>query len=279
MDWYALKINIVFAIMILCFVPATAHSQLVQKTYISPFQLGTGGITAIQDDQLSLSSNLSVAGVNAAQGANISVGVLNKQFLPELKTLYIGVYWPGKSANDHFRLSIGRFGFSAFNIKAFEFAYARKLNDFLCISANFGASLLGIEQYGSKIGIGLSLGLSGQMNSQTSFGVLLLLPSKENNEQDIYSHAEFTIALRRKLSYRVQLYSSINKSYIHSLNFSSGVNYKIQKNLSLQCGFSTGTSSISFGIETRKKAYIIQLGWSFAFIAGNKLSIAVSHPL
>lgn len=283
MIWLKLKIKkkrqIAFEIIVICFISSIASAQGLYRTYTSPSQLALGNIKAIGDDPYSLSANLSLSGLSEAQSANFSVGILNSQFLAELKTLYIGAYLPGKNSRDHFRFSIGRFGFSAFNIKILDLAYAREINDKICISANFAHSFLSIDQYGSRMGISLGIGLSAQLNRQTSLGILMNLPKLKNEEIDIYSSPEITLALRHRLSDIVQLYSGFDKSYVNSFNLSSGICYKIQDSVDLLIGFSTEASSISFGVRIHNDQYLLQLGSSFAFVTGTQLSLSISHHL
>jgi len=283
MLWLKIKVqknkHIAIGIIVLSLFCSLATAQGLYRTFISPSQLAMGGNNAFGEDSYSLSANLSVAGVNESQNANFSAGILNSQFLPELKTVYFGAYIPGKSSRDHFRLSIGRFGFSEFNIKILDLAYAREINENICISVNFASSFLKIDQHGSRMGIGLSLGFSGQVSSQTSFGVVMNLPTRKNNNVDIYSSPEIAIALRHKLSAIVQIYSGINKSYVTAFNFSGGIHYKIKDSIAILCGFSTDASSISFGVKIHKGKYQIQMGSSFAFISGAQVSVAISHPI
>ncbi|RMG76825.1 MAG: hypothetical protein D6707_11925 [Bacteroidetes bacterium] len=234
------------------------------------------------------------SGAKSAGMANASLGntdlwaVFNNQAgLADLKSMQAGLFYesrflmpdlgvkgggfalPTKSGT--FGLSVGSFGYSAYNENRYGIAYARKLSPNINVGIQINYLSLNIaENYGQRSLFTGEIGFQAKLSEKLGIAAHVFNPVRSKVAD--YNQENAATILKLGMNYRfsdkVFFAAEGEKELDHPINVKTGLEYHITDPLYLRAGINTNPFVSSFGFGLEIKNFMVDIAASYHSVLG-----------
>ena len=208
--------------------------------------LSLGGISSTLDNADAILNNFS--GITSSSNLMVIASSERRFELEELTSATFGVSLPVAKIG-YLGLVVSTYGFEEYTERKMSFGYARKLSQYISISANFDFNTVSINQFGTKQFISFGLGISGRFSNDFRYGVYIFNPEKieiaESNEVPGF----IKVGINKEFSKTLSLYSEVHKPIDEDINFLLGVDYQLIDDFSVRVGYNTNPGGFGFGLS------------------------------
>lgn len=180
------------------------------------------------------------------QGLEGEILVQDRFRLKELRELAIGLATP--MLGGYGGLSIRQTGFEAYREQLFQAAFARNLGQGFDLGIRVDAGVLSIAEYGSRLMINAGAGLSAALSPQLYSGVFINHPFRQNALVEEFMPPVLGLGIRYAPAPQFMLLADAVKYLEQPLSLHAGIDYQINKALSLRSGASLAPARFSLGL-------------------------------
>ena len=237
-----------FLVIVTCFLMSITFSFSQKGLSAEQGALSTslGGMKVVLPGSDAVLNNFSL--ITDQTDLGIILSSSRRFSINELSTVALGVHLPA-SEFGHFGLELYSFGFDAYSERHVSLKYARKLMTNFSVSTSFGLQSVQVEGNGSARKLAFSFGMSGKLNENLSWGVLVSNPEKQSLNENTDFVTSLAFGIGYEVSNKVSFYSEVEKQLEEDLTFKVGLDYGIFKNFNLRFGYNTVPGQINLGFS------------------------------
>ncbi len=155
------------------------------------------------------------------------------------------------SSSGAFAVSLGYFGFSAYNEQTVGIAYARNLLDRLSIGVQVFAFSVRIPDYGNRIRPAFEIGLYSPVTDELKLGLRVRNPMQIELIEGENLASSVGFGLQYAPNPSLGILAEVEKDIRAELRFRGGMEYSLGEDLQLRLGIATAPTLISFGTGYR----------------------------
>jgi len=237
-----------FLVIVTCFLISSniSFGQKGLSAEQGALSTSLGGIKAVLSGSDAVLNNFSLITDQTDLGIILSS---SRRFnISELSTVALGVHLP-VSKFGHFGVELYSFGFDAYSEQLVSLKYARKLMKNFSVSTSFGLQSVQVEGSGSAHKLAFSLGMSGNLYDNLSWGVFVSNPERQSLNENTDLVTSLAFGLSYEVSEKVSFYSEVEKQLEEDIAFRTGLDYSIFRNFNLRFGYNTLPGQINLGFS------------------------------
>ena len=206
-----------------------------------------GGVGVLFQDIHAAWSN--PAGLAYLEGTSVALFGEQRFALSELRQVSaVGAMNFGNSA---LGLSVGYFGFEAYNESRIGLLYGRKLAKNLSLGAQLYTLGTRIPDYGSQQLISFEVGLQATISPSIDIGGRISNPVRVEQLEGEALPTVLSFGVNYRPDKQVQLIAEVEKDILFPVRVRCGLEYQLLDALELRAGVATEPSLLSFGIGYR----------------------------
>ncbi|MEL6658087.1 MAG: hypothetical protein AAFY48_02910 [Bacteroidota bacterium] len=186
------------------------------------------------------------AGIAYIDGTSVALFGEQRFALSDLRQISAaGAFAMGNSA---LGLSVGYFGFDAYNESRIGLVYGRKLARNLALGAQVFTLGTRIPDYGSRQLVSFELGLQATISPSVRVGGRITNPMRVEILEDEPLPTSLSFGFSYQPGKQVELMAEIEKDILFPVRVRTGLEYQLMDVLQLRAGVATSPSMLSFGI-------------------------------
>ncbi len=186
------------------------------------------------------------AGLAYLEGTSVALFGEQRFALSELRQVgAAGAIALGSSA---IGLSVGYFGFDAYNESRIGLVYGRKLARNLSLGAQVYTLGTRIPDYGSRQLVSFELGLQAEISPSVRVGGRIANPMRVEILEDEPLPTSLSFGFSYKPGTQVEIMAEVEKDILFPVRVRTGLEYQLMDALQLRAGLATSPSLLSFGV-------------------------------
>jgi len=174
---------------------------------------------------------------------------------------------------------VGQYGIDGFSHRQLSISYARAIGPASYLGIQGHRYQLQIEGLGQRNQMDMTVGLLHRISDVFRLSLYVLNPLEATQEtQDLYGKVDLGGVL--KISDKLEIYSSLSRSWDGVLSLRPGLIYNPAEILSLYLSTNTSPSAMSFGMDLSiARSLAISLGINTHPILGDSLSVSIGYVI
>lgn len=263
-------------ILILTHIKNTAQAQDLCNFGARAAGMGYASVTL--PDVWALSNN--PAAMAKLQKPHLGLYVQNRFGEAAFTTVALQTVYPTQKYGTY-GLSLSRFGDALFSQQHIGIGLAHKLGQF-SLGAKADIWQLQVAEYGSRKAVSLSAGVQGEIMPDLFFGAYAY--NLNQAQLASYEDERLPTVMKAGLSYRptprLLIAAETEKNIDYNADFKAGAEYTlIQEKFKLRTGFSTLTSSLTFGAGFQARQLQVDYAFGSTTPIGNSHHLSVAYAI